>query len=89
MVIHDKDPWFADIVNFLASKVIHSELNPQARKRFIATTRFYFWDEPYLFKRGPDQVIRRCVPENEQGEILRFCHERECGGDYSGKKTMM
>ena len=88
-VIQDNEPWFADIVNFLASKVIPSGLNPQARKRFIATTRFYFWDEPYLFKRGPDQVIRRCVPENEQGEILRFCHERECGGHYSGKKTMM
>ena len=42
-----------------------------------------------MFKRGPDQVIRRCVPENEQGEILRFCHERKCGGHYSGKKTMM
>ena len=33
LVVQDKDPWYADIVNFLASNVIPSELNPQAKKK--------------------------------------------------------
>ena len=68
-VIQDNEPWFADIVNFLASKVIPSGLNPQARKRFIATTRFDFWDEPYLFKRGPAGYQKMCSGERARRNI--------------------
>ena len=35
--------------------------------------RHYFWDDPHLYK-GVDGVIRRCVPEHEQEQILCKCH---------------
>ncbi|KAK9028455.1 hypothetical protein V6N11_025615 [Hibiscus sabdariffa] len=43
-------PWYADIVNFLVSGVLPHELSSQGRKKFRHDARYYFWDEPYLFK---------------------------------------
>ncbi|XP_038978496.1 uncharacterized protein LOC120108837 [Phoenix dactylifera] len=35
-------------------------------KELLASdTKYYVWDDPYLWKHCADQVIRRCVPENE------------------------
>ena len=84
-----REPWYADIVNFLACGVIQPDLTPQERKRFLSFCRPYFWDDPYLFRMGQDQVIRRCIPEDEHHRILTFCHELECGGHFSSKKTAL
>ncbi|CAL9024906.1 unnamed protein product, partial [Prunus brigantina] len=64
-VIQDKEPWYADFVNYLASGVIRDDLTFQERKKFFSMVKHYMWDEPYLFKYCPDQIIRRCVPESE------------------------
>ena len=32
-------------------------------------------------------IIRRCVPENEQGKILNECHALPYGGHFSGERT--
>ena len=37
---------------------------------------------------GPDQIIKRCVPDEEQQSVLNFCHTLACGGHFSGKKIM-
>ncbi|KAI5328237.1 hypothetical protein L3X38_027634 [Prunus dulcis] len=34
--------------------------------------KHYMWDELYLFKYCPDQIIRRCVPESEQQNAFDF-----------------
>ena len=62
-VVGGSEPWYADIVNYLVSDIVPEDLSYQAKRRFKFIARQYFWDEPYLFKHGPDQVIRRCVPE--------------------------
>ena len=36
--------------------------------------KYYVWDDPYLWRFGSDQVIRRCVPDHEIQSILQFCH---------------
>ncbi|CAL9005429.1 unnamed protein product, partial [Prunus brigantina] len=51
--------------------------------------KHYMWDNPYLFKYCPDQIIRRCVPEGEQQSILTFSHALACGGHFSAKKTAL
>ncbi|CAL9012099.1 unnamed protein product, partial [Prunus brigantina] len=78
-VIQDKEPWYADFVNYLASGVIRDDLTFQERKKFFSMVKHYMWDEPYLFKYCPDQIIRRCVPESEQQSILTFSHALACG----------
>ncbi|BBN67552.1 hypothetical protein Prudu_111S000100 [Prunus dulcis] len=36
-----------------------------------------------------DQLIRRCVPEEEHESILRHSHELACGGHFGAKKTAL
>ncbi|KAL4304634.1 hypothetical protein GQ457_10G013080 [Hibiscus cannabinus] len=56
------------------------------RKRFKYNAKGYFWDEPYLFKQCADQIIRRCIPEEEQQLILEQCHSTPYGGHFGGNK---
>ena len=69
-----QSPWYANIVNFLACGVMPPEFSYQQRKKLRTDSRFYIWDDPLLFKRGADMIIRRCVPESEQGKIVQECH---------------
>ncbi|CAN6726820.1 unnamed protein product [Malus baccata var. baccata] len=80
-------PWYADIANYLASGEIPSKFSYQQRKKFIFTVKHYFWDEPYLFKHCQDQIIRRCVPLEEQESILKFAHHYACGGHFGPRRT--
>ncbi|KAM1535580.1 hypothetical protein TB1_013771 [Malus domestica] len=51
-------PWYADIVNFLVSKRIPSEFTRHQRDKPRHDARFYVWDDPYLWKFCPDQIVR-------------------------------
>jgi hypothetical protein len=81
-----KLPWYADIVNYLTTKVFPPGMSNQERKRLMSNSRYYFWDEPYLFKSYPDQIIRRCVLEEHQLSILQHCHKFACGGHFEAKR---
>ena len=61
----------------------------QDRKHFFAKIHAYYWEEPFLFKYCVDQIIRKCVPEEEQQGILSHCHENACGGHFASQKTAM
>ena len=80
-------PWFADYVNYLVAKVIPQEFTYQQKKKFFFKLRHYYWEEPILYKHYADQVIRRCLPEEEMGSILAHCHSLECGGYFRGNRT--
>ncbi|WOH00579.1 hypothetical protein DCAR_0519945 [Daucus carota subsp. sativus] len=55
--------------------------------KFLHDVKWYIWDEPFLFKQGVDQILRRCIPNNEVEGVLRECHSTGYGGHYSGEKT--
>ncbi|XP_026410529.1 uncharacterized protein LOC113305737 [Papaver somniferum] len=59
----------------------------QDRSKFLAEVKYFFWDDPYLFKYFLGQLIRRCVPNSEQRDVIYFCHDHACGGNFSSKKT--
>jgi hypothetical protein len=46
-----------------------------------------YWDDPYLFKYCPDQIFRRCIPDNEVSSVIKLCHSEACGSHFSSKKT--
>ncbi|CAN6688928.1 unnamed protein product [Malus baccata var. baccata] len=85
--IHNVVPWYADIANYLVRGVLPPYVSTQHRKKFLSTVKFYFWDDPYLYKYCSDQMIRRCVPATEQESILKFCHSYACGGHFGPSKT--
>ena len=47
----------------------------------------YYFDDPYLFKYCLDQLLRRCVSNDDQIGVLTFCHSEACGGHFSSRKT--
>ncbi|XP_027157814.1 uncharacterized protein LOC113759438 [Coffea eugenioides] len=82
-----KEPWYADIVNFLVSHKFPIGMSKSKRDKIVHDSRYYIWDEPYLWKIGSDQIIRRCVPESETPSILTHCHNYACGGHFGPKRT--
>src|SRR4051812_26907267 len=81
------DPWFPDYANFIVANYLPPGLTFQQRKKFFHDLRHYFWDDPHLFKEGPDGIVRRCIPEHEQKEILRQCQDSPYGGHHAGERT--
>uniref|UniRef100_A0A2N9FJE9 Integrase catalytic domain-containing protein n=1 Tax=Fagus sylvatica TaxID=28930 RepID=A0A2N9FJE9_FAGSY len=82
-----KLPWYAHIVNYLVKGFIPETWTAQDRRKFFVEVRNFYWDDPYLFKYCPDQILRRCIPENETFSVIKFCHTEACGGHFSVKKT--
>ncbi|XP_075101141.1 uncharacterized protein LOC107795375 [Nicotiana tabacum] len=80
-------PWFADIANYLVGRWTPQDLSYQQRKKFISDAKYYFWNEPYLFKIYADNIIRRCVPEEEMTKILYHCHDGAIGGHYAANRV--
>ncbi|KAI3767638.1 hypothetical protein L2E82_17938 [Cichorium intybus] len=85
--VNMETPWYADIVNYLAAKVLIKGLTHQQKKKFFADIKYYLWDEPYLFRSCPDNIIRRCVHGKEIQDILKQCHQGPTGGHHGANYT--
>ncbi|RVW68152.1 hypothetical protein CK203_064055 [Vitis vinifera] len=85
----DLAPWYSHIANFLVTGEVPSEWSAQDKRHFLAKIHAYYWEEPFLFKYCADQIIRKCVPEQEQSGILSHCHDNACGGHFASQKTAM
>ncbi|RVW37068.1 Retrovirus-related Pol polyprotein from transposon 17.6 [Vitis vinifera] len=85
----DLAPWYSHIANFLVTGEVPSEWSAQDKRHFLAKIHAYYWEEPFLFKYCADQIIRKCVPEQEQSGILSHCHDSACGGHFASQKTAM
>ena len=78
--------WYAHIVNFIVTGIIPEYWNCYQKDKFFHELKYYFWEEPLLFHLGYDQIIRRCISEEEQGDILVMCHSSTCGGYFGVSK---
>ena len=80
-------PWYANIVNYLTCGVMPFEFSYWKRRKLRTDCRLYIWDDPLLYRRGAGMIIRRCVPEMEQGGIMEKSHASPYGGHFVGGKT--
>ncbi|RVW50055.1 Retrovirus-related Pol polyprotein from transposon 17.6 [Vitis vinifera] len=63
---------------------------PEESLMFLVKTPWYAHIANYLvIGEIPNQIIRKCVPEDEQQGILSHCHENACGGHFASQKTAM
>ncbi|XP_076900493.1 uncharacterized protein LOC143554673 [Bidens hawaiensis] len=80
-------PWYADIINFLVADIIPESWPKKKKQHFLSQEKHYAWEDPNLFKVGADQIMRRCIPEEEMRSVLYHAHSSPCGGHFSGQKT--
>nr|GEW24530.1 reverse transcriptase domain-containing protein [Tanacetum cinerariifolium] len=80
-------PWFVDFANYHAGKFIIKGMTSQQKQKLFKDARHYFWDDPYLFRTCPDQIIRRCVAGKEAINILNACYSGPTGGHYGANYT--
>ncbi|XP_035844516.1 uncharacterized protein LOC118491142 [Helianthus annuus] len=83
----DTQPWFANFANYAHSGIIPDHWSRSRKAHFLSQAKQYIWDEPDLFKVGADQIIRKCVEDEEIPSVLSLVHESACGGHFSGQKT--
>nr|CAN60792.1 hypothetical protein VITISV_015829 [Vitis vinifera] len=63
---------------------------PEESLMLLAKTPWYAHIANYLVTgEVPNQIIRKCVPKEEQQGILSHCHESACGGHFASQKTAM
>ena len=89
LMLIEAAPWYAHIANYLVTGEVPSEWKAQDKKHFFAKIHVYYWEEPFRFKYCADQIIRKCIPKQEQQGILSHCHESACGGHFASQKTTM
>jgi hypothetical protein len=73
------EPWYANIVNFMVTGYIPPG---EDKKKLVYESRLYIWDPPYLFRVCADDLLRRCVPAEEDIQIIEKCHSSPYGGHY-------
>ena len=78
--------WFADFANYLVSGALPYGLDFRQKKKFLHDSKFYYWEEPLLYKRCGDGLIRRCIPQDEVQDVLRHCHSLDVGGHFGASK---
>lgn len=83
----DGTPWYADIVNFLVVNTLPRGLSSYQKKKFLHDAKFYYWENPILYKRCADTVIRKCVREDEVRGIMAQCHQSPTGGHFTANRT--
>ncbi|GKC72635.1 reverse transcriptase domain-containing protein [Tanacetum coccineum] len=81
--LNDDEPWYADYVNYIVGKIVPPKWTPEKRRRFFSQLKNYFWDEPYVFRLCPNNVMRRCVAGSKILEILAHCHSGPTRGHHS------
>lgn len=79
-------PWFADITNYLVSPKFPPNLPSKEESRIIRKSASFTWIGGNLFNLGPNQILRRCLREEEVFDILLTCHDRTCEGNFVAKR---
>ncbi|XP_015960969.1 uncharacterized protein LOC107484929 [Arachis duranensis] len=79
LILVHKTPWFADIANFKATGDLPPGINKHQKRKLVNDAKYFIWDEPYLFKKCSDGILRRCISEEEGREVLWNCHSSSYG----------
>nr|XP_027085047.1 uncharacterized protein LOC113707084 [Coffea arabica] len=65
--------WYADLVNYLVTGNFPAGWPKSKMDKLKSDTKYFIWDDPYLWKRCADQVMRRCVIAVKRSNIfVRF-----------------
>jgi len=63
-------------------------LSSKEKRNIVRKSTPFTWIGGNPFKLGLDQILRRCVKEEEFFEILLTCHDGPYGAHFTEKRTM-
>nr|XP_028946828.1 uncharacterized protein LOC108175055 [Malus domestica] len=66
------DPWYADIINYKVIKKIPDDFTRAQKDKLVKIAKYYKWDDPYLWKYCPDQLIRSGQAEVSNHEVKQI-----------------
>jgi hypothetical protein len=81
-------PWFVNHINFVSSRECQLIGVSKDKRKFLNEVKNFYWDDPYLFKYCPDQIFRRCIPDNKLSSVIKFCYSEAYEGHLSSKKMI-
>ena len=60
------DNWYDQMLQFLTDVVLPSNMSIDQKKKFALRSRPFLIIAGALYRKGPDEIIRRCIPDEEQ-----------------------
>lgn len=72
--VKEELPWFVDFANFLCARATPPNFTRYTKKKFLRDVRYFYRDEPYLYKRCADGLYQRCIAETEVAIVIFYCH---------------
>ena len=68
------DSWYDQLLMFLTDGILLEKLIVDRRRKFALKSKPFLIIAGALYKKGIDQIIRRCVLDEEQQEVLSEAH---------------
>jgi len=78
---------YADIIHFLSTGQFPLEYTEKQKKKLIYKAGPYTMIDGVLYKKGNDEILRRCINPSEVPLVLEGCHSEVCGGHFAGLVT--
>ncbi|GJY25891.1 reverse transcriptase domain-containing protein [Tanacetum coccineum] len=69
------EPWFADFANYLVGDIIPKGMMYQQKNKFFSDLKYYFWEEPYVFKVFDEA---QALPTNDARVVITFLKKLFC-----------
>src|SRR4051812_11672612 len=74
------DHQYAEYSQYLSKGILPPRLSHPERQRFLSEPKFYSWEDPFLYKKCADGIVRRCAMEFQMEKILQHCHLLQADG---------
>ncbi|GKE31617.1 reverse transcriptase domain-containing protein, partial [Tanacetum coccineum] len=77
------EPWFPNFANYLVGDIIPRGMTYQQKNKLFSDLKYYFWEEPYLFKVCSDDYISKwaeaqALPTNDARLVVAFLKKLFC-----------
>ena len=84
---------YADLIQYLTHHTFPPHFIDKMKMQLVHKSAPYIVIDGVLYKKGRDEVLRRCIFQNEVDTILEGCHLDSGGGHFAGdipaKKALM
>ncbi|GJU59531.1 retrovirus-related pol polyprotein from transposon TNT 1-94 [Tanacetum coccineum] len=60
------EQWFADLANYLVRDIIPKGMMYQQKNKFFSDLKYYFWEDPYLFKLSKEKSVVSRLEEDKK-----------------------